>query len=167
MKQRVACIGSRQIANWERDLFFNIGKFIVSGGDYISTGNAKGSDQVFASGGNEINPKNVLIYLPWKNYETYTLNKDNRVLYEPKDEWFDLTAPFHPGWQNLSQGVKRLMARNYGILNRADKCIARLNHEKSNGGGTGQGVRIANSLNIPVLDLNDKSFNEIITFLES
>jgi hypothetical protein len=59
------------------------------------------------------------------------------------------------------------MARNYGIIYKADKVIALLNHSKPGGGGTGQGVRIANFLNIPVLDLNGKSYNDIVAFIES
>jgi len=164
---RIACIGSRQISEEQRVLFVNIGKFIVSGGDFISSGNAEGSDQMFASGGNSIKPENVIIYLPWKTYETYHLNLNNKICYEPKKEWFELTAPFHGGWNNLSQGAKRLMARNYGIIHRADKVIALLNHKKQGGGGTGQGWRIAESLNIPRLDLNNKSFDEVVEFLES
>jgi len=156
--KRIACIGSRTINLDQEELFFQIGRFIVSGGDYISSGNALGSDQAFAKGGNSIKPENVIIYLPWKTYETYHLNPKNKICYEPKKEWFELTAPFHGGWNNLSQGVKRLMARNYGIVHRADKVIVFLNHKKQGGGGTGQGVRIAESLKIPVLDLKQQIF---------
>lgn len=164
---RIAAIGSRKITPEQRELFVNIGKFIVSGGDYISSGNAEGSDEAFATGGSLIDPKRVIIYLPWANYNTYFLHKNNNILTSPKNEWFDLTAPFHPGWNNLTQGVKRLMARNYGIVYKADKVIAFLNHKKPGGGGTGQGWRIAESLNIPRLDLNNKSFDEVAEFLES
>lgn len=164
---RIACIGSRSITEDQKHLFIQIGKFIVSGGGFISSGNAQGSDQAFAFGGNIINPENVIIYLPWNTYEKDHLHPKNKICYEPKKEWFDLTSPFHGGWLKLSQGVKRLMARNYGIVHRADKVIALLNHNKQGGGGTGQGVRIAESLKIPILDLNNKSFDEIVEFLES
>ncbi len=164
---RIACIGSRSVSEEQKDLFINIGKFIVSGGDFISSGNADGSDSFFAMGGNSVKPENVIIYLPWKNYNTYYLNNKNKICYEPKKEWFLETAPHHPNFDKLTQGVKRLMARNYGILHRADKCIALLNHKKPGGGGTGQGWRIAEHLNIPRLDLNNKSFDEVVEFLES
>lgn len=164
---RIAAIGSRKITPEQYDLFYKIGRYLSSQGYFISSGNANGTDQSFADGVNSSNPKNLLLYLPWATYNQDSIHCENKILKEPKIQWFDLTAPFHPGWKNLSQGVKRLMARNYGIIYKADKVIALLNHNKSGGGGTGQGVRIANHLKIPVLDLNGKSYEEIIQFIES
>lgn len=162
---RIACIGSREITDSQRDLFFKVGAWITSNDHYISSGNADGSDSAFAAGGNSVNPRNVIIYLPWATYNKAYLHKDNRILKEPDEDWFDKTAPFHAKWNELTQGVRRLMARNYGIVHRANKVIALLNHSKIGGGGTGQGVRIAQSLKIPVLDLNGKSFEEIINWV--
>lgn len=164
-KIRIACIGSREISKDQTVLFQEIGSWIVSKGWYISSGNADGSDYNFACGGNKINPSNVILYLPWASYNSNYIRPGNRVLTEPKEEWFELTKAFHPGWNNLSQGVKRLMARNYGILHRADKVITLLNHNKSGGGGTGQGWRIAEHLKIPRLDLNNKNLLDVKTFL--
>lgn len=164
-KLRIACIGSRDIDDKQHVLFKKIGAYIVNKGNFISTGAADGSDFAFMCGGDSIEPAHVIVYLPWKSYNDQYLHPRNKVLFEPKSEWYDLTAPFHPAWDKLTAGGKALMARNYGILNKADKCIALLNHNKSGGGGTGQGCRIAKYLNIPVLYLNDKTFEEVICWL--
>lgn len=164
---RIACIGSTGATPEQGELFRQIGRFIVSGGDYITTGNAEGSDFYFADGGNSIKPENVLIYLPWPDYNKQFIHPKNKVLLNPKNEWFELTAPFHPIFNNLKKGAQRMMSRNYGIVHKADKLIALLNHRKQGFGGTGQGWRIAESLDIPRLDLNNKSFDEVVEFLES
>lgn len=164
---RIACIGSTSITPEQSELFKQIGRFIVSGNDYVLTGNAEGSDFSFADGGNEINPENVLIYQPWPEYNKQFLHPKNKILLNPKKQWFLETAPFHPIFDKLKQGAKNMMARNFGIIARADKVIAKLNYKKQGFGGTGQGWRIAESLNIPRLDLNNKTFDEIVEFLNN
>lgn len=164
---RIACIGSRNITDAQKEICFEIGRYIVRNGWCISSGNADGADCYYAKGGNSVNPKNVIIYLPWATYNKEYLVEGNRVLSQPKEEWYDLTAPFHGGWSYLKRGVKSLMARNYGIIYRADKLLAFLNHNKPGFGGTGQAWRIAEGLNIPRLDLNNKTIGEIINWLEN
>ena len=62
------------------------------------------------------------------------------------------------------------MARNYGIVHKADAVLAYLNHNKQGGGGTGHGWRIAEHLRIPRFDVashpNVTSINVFLTGLE-
>lgn len=163
---RIACIGSRDISEETKELMQEIGKFIVSQGWYISSGNCAGSDYAYACGGNLINPAKVILYLPWTKYNNEYLVKRNFILREPKPEWSEIAARHHPAYQYLSQGVKKLMDRNVGIVLRANKLIAYLNHNKKGGGGTGQGFRLAESLNIPRMDISqNQSLAEIKEFL--
>lgn len=162
---RIACIGSREITLEQSELFAQIGEYIVSQGWYLSSGNADGSDSAFAKGANKIKPENVILYLPWQSYNIQHINPKNRILGSPFPEWEDLTKPFHGAWDKLSQGGRKLMARNYGIIHRADKVIALLNHSKPGFGGTGQAWRIAESLKIPKLDLNDQTLKQVVKFL--
>lgn len=162
---RIACIGSRDITPLQEELFEAIGEWIVSEGHYISSGAADGSDASFMIGGNKVAPERVIAYLPWPKYNNQYIHPGNRVLYQPYPQWEELSKPFHGAWDKLSQGARKLMARNWGIVHRADKVIALLNHRKPGGGGTGQGWRIAGHLNIPRLDLNDKSFDEVVDFI--
>lgn len=164
---RVAAIGSREITEKQAELFKKIGAFIVGRGDLISTGNAIGSDCEFARGGNSVNPSHVIIYLPWASYNQEFLHPRNKVLFNPLPEWHELARPFHGGYDKLTQGGQKMMQRNFGILNRADKCLAFLNHNKPGFGGTGFGWKVAEKLKIPRPDLNNKSFEEVVWFLEN
>lgn len=165
-KINIACIGSRETTEEQRILFGKIGAFIVSNGWKVITGNAKGSDQAFAEGGNQINPKLVTLCLPWASYEKQAIVLGNKIVKDPYKDWFEPAALYHPNWANLPNSVRCLMARNYGIVSNSHKVIALLNNKKLGGGGTGHGWRVAEGLGIPRLDLNNKSFEEVIGFLE-
>lgn len=57
---------------------------------------------------------------------------------------------YHPNVKALSQIVFKLMARNYMIIEPANSVYAFPAKDRFGGyGGTGQGIRIANDLNIP------------------
>ena len=150
---RIAVIGSRDIPDNVRELMVTVGTNLVGDGHWLTSGNADGSDAAWAEGGNSVDPTKVIIYLPWATYNSDYLVEGNRVLKAPKPEWFDKAAQFHPNWHNLKQGARRLMARNYGIVHKADAVLAYLNHNKQGGGGTGHGWRIAEHLKIPRFDV--------------
>jgi hypothetical protein len=84
--KKIACIGSRSITEEQKDLFFKIGKYLSDNGFYVSSGNAEGSDQMFAAGVNNSNPRNLILYLPWTTYNASALIDGNRILGSPKPE---------------------------------------------------------------------------------
>lgn len=131
-------------------------------GAILRSGRAPGADQVFERGA-AANDGEAEIYLPWPKFEiheSYYLH----TLSEPKEEAFIIASEFHPGWPYLKHPVKRLMARNaHQILgadldNPVDFVLcwtpgkATTGHEKGTG-GTGQAMRHAHSLGIPIHNL--------------
>ena len=73
---------------------------------------------------------------------------------------------YHPNWDNLSQGAKKLMARNacqvFGIT--GDQPVDFIICWTPNGeitGGTGQALRIAKDFNIPVFNLGSMSLDNL------
>jgi hypothetical protein len=164
-KLRIACIGSRVITDEQRQLFFDVGAYIAKQGWLVSSGNADGADAAFAAGANSVKPESVIVYLPWKKYNPHNLHPQNQVLADPKKEWMDLAAPFHHCWDQLSYGAKKMMARNYGIVYRADKTLALLNYSRPGYGGTGHGWAVSGHLGIPRLDMNDKKWEDVEIFL--
>jgi hypothetical protein len=158
---RVACIGSRKVTAEESELCFEIGKFIVNQGWFISTGNADGADSLYAKGGNSVNPSSVLIYLPWASYNQDFIVKGNRVTHKILPKWTYIAEQNHNAWPYLTDGVRKLMSRNAGIILRANVVIALLNHKKTGYGGTGHGWRISESLGIPHLDISGKSIKDL------
>jgi len=152
--QKIACIGSRDAPVDYLEFMRKIGRYIASQKCNIATGNAKGSDQAFATGGNEIDSQRVWLYLPWPSYEKEAIEWGNRRVLEHPTGCRFLAANHHPAWSNLSQGVRSLMTRNASIILDSKLVIAYLNHSKKGGGGTGHGWRIAEALNIPCIDLS-------------
>jgi len=158
---RVACIGSRQISESEEKAFVTIGSYLAECGHTVVTGNALGSDQAFARGGNNCTPKRVELCLPWKSYEQQAWVAGNmvRVVGEETDskytKYYAIADLHHPAWKHLKSSVRRLMARNAMIVLEANMVIARLNWNKTGGGGTGHGWRIAESLDIKRYDVSN------------
>jgi hypothetical protein len=149
----VACIGSRILDIEEQKLCFRIGQFL-SQGYIIKTGNAKGADQAYARGVNSIDPSKVRLYLPWKDYNIGNVVEGNVIAcLKPKIKWYSVVKDLHLTYDTLSYGAKTLHARNVGIVEDVDFVVAFPN--KTNGGGTVMGIRIALKNNITVYNLRE------------
>lgn len=163
---KIACIGSRDISPEIEKKMEAIGEFIASKGWWLGSGNALGSDAAYARGANRIDPKRVILYLPWSTYNKELIVAGNRLCVETQPEWENLAARHHPRYPLLGQGVKAMMIRNAGIVRNADAVIAYLNRTKIGGGGTGHGWRIAEALGIPHLDVSlPRNMENAIKFL--
>jgi hypothetical protein len=151
---KIACIGSRQISNETFEKLKLIGRHIALKNWKINSGNATGSDYAFASGANEINPNAVRIYLPWPKYNQNHLVPGNELFFDTEPEWIAMARKHHPIYNQLTQGVKKMMDRNAGIVMNSQVVIAYLNHNATGHGGTGHGWRIAGELKLPRIDVS-------------
>lgn len=156
MTKRVACIGTREPATEMKQHLISIGGWLAWQGWTVASGNALGCDQLFAQGANKTNPSKVVLYLPWRTYETNAIHRLNELHLadEAGPELIQLAEQAHPAWKQLSQGVRKLMIRNVQIVH-GSKFVVALPSKKLGGGGTGHGIRVAGILGIPVYDLND------------
>lgn len=115
----------------------------------ICTGGAYGIDNVAMVS----TSANLLeVYLPWDSYNREIIPPHaRRIVYNPTthSDWAASVAKYHPANHFLSRGAIALHARNFGIVAGRDLVIAFPN--ANGGGGTGQGIRIAQGLGIPVL----------------
>ena len=160
MAVKIATIGSREVKPEHESLLKKVGAYIAHCNVCIATGNATGSDQLFAIGANKVNPKKVVLYLPWKTYEASAINKDNHlVLASGIDK--EIAEKCHPAWEKLSDGVKRMMVRNVGIIKNSKLVIAYLNSNKPGGGGTGHSLRVAKELGVPSFNLKEMEFSQV------
>lgn len=75
-------------------------------------------------------------------------------VYDPRPHraWTGSVRTYHPAPERLTRGMFALHARNFGIVANAVAVIAAAK-DSAQGGGTGQGIRIARGLGIPVIDL--------------
>lgn len=165
-------IGSRETPTHILEEMTKIGEWIKSNNMILRSGHADGADWAFEQGAQE----NSVIYLPWKSFNDHLISRANYVVIELEDKYNELTNKFHPYPKGLSRGARLLMNRNScQILGKdldepTDVIIYwALEDKKGNAiGGTGQAIRIAKSLNIPMYNMlhhHYSTFNKIIELL--
>ena len=163
---RIACVGSREtppgILRWMEAA----GASLVRAGHTIVSGNAAGSDQAWARGGNAVDPTKVELCLPWKHFEAQAIHPQNvvRVLDEvPEDDralYYKVTQTYKTG-THQNQSVRKLFARNAMIVlgplrpgsnvhwNRVSRVLA----YGVGSGGTGRCCAIARRFGADVFDV--------------
>ena len=121
-------------------------------GYILRSGGADGSDTAFEIGCDRVNGKKE-IYLPWKNFNC---NKSN-LIFDDDIEAINIAKKYHPAYNGLSQGAKRLIARDsYQVLGKDLKTPSKYIICYTDGtGGTSQALRIAEDIqiNIPIFNL--------------
>ena len=160
MTKYYAGIGSRSVPDNMFQLCFELSKKLAKDGWTCRSGGAKGCDTAFQQGSSKFE-----IYYPSKTYLTDKREK----LSIPIDKWEqaeEIAASHHPAWRNLSEYVKSLHTRNVfqllGLEQQSSSFVVcwtpdgaenRSSTTKKTG-GTGQAIRVADSLGIPVFNLN-------------
>lgn len=151
--KRIAIIGTRQPS---LEMAVLCKKIAVAFRDLncgLVTGNADGIDSIAQRVWNEIHRERVTLVLPWPNFNNQHVYGGNRlVYYKGQPEWAASVTRYHPAPDRLSEAVFKLHARNYGIVEMADAVIA-FPRDGREGGGTGQGIRVARALGKPLFVL--------------
>ena len=149
-------IGSRTAPGWALAVAFRLAGQMVKYGYILRSGGADGMDMAFEDGCYNANGESR-IYLPWKGF-----NKNDSPYYNIDDDAMALAQSLHPNWGMLSQGARKLHARNvYQIVGHdwkyPTRCVICYSNEGT--GGTMQAVRLANQMGIPVIDLCTSSYD--------
>ncbi len=125
----------------------------------LRSGHAPGADQAFERGSLRSE-----IYLPWPRFEG-----SNSPLYHVTDAALALAQQFHSGWEYLSVGSRKLIARDgYQVLGYDLHVPSRFVVCWTEGGrvvgGTGQALRIAQYYKIPVFNLAKVGKYDVLNF---
>lgn len=151
MNKTYAGIGSRETPMFVLELMMNVAYGLALKGYELRSGGADGSDTYFEVGCDKSKGKKS-IFLPWRLF-----NGNNSKLYEVSEEALEMAKKYHPVWDKLSQGAKKLMGRNtYQVLGLdlktpCDFIICWTKNGKKVG-GTAQALRMAEDYNIPVFN---------------
>jgi hypothetical protein len=163
----IAMIGTRQFDFQPEAMqheFLRITRFTGEMGDTCRSGAAIGTDQIalmdcFRYG------SPIDIVLPWATYEREFVQSMQRSATTEKPvsvtvfqrtvhtDWNKSVLTWHPAGRRLTYGAFALHARNYGITQPAHAVCALPSPE---GGGTAQGMRIAQALGIPLFDFRQQ-----------
>lgn len=159
-----AIIGTRDPDAAQAEVAYRLAWAIAwLGRQIIRTGAAYGIDQKAMEG---TGGRGLHVYLPWPSYNRDIIPASaNRVVYTPSihTSWTESVTRFHPAASRLTRGALALHARNFGIIDGVHGVIALPNED--GGGGTGQGIRIAKALNIPVIQGNKGSIFDAPRFI--
>jgi hypothetical protein len=144
-------IGSRETPQEIGDLMTRIAAKLESMGRILRSGGADGADTYFENG---VKTKKE-IYLPWQGFNGRQGIVANKNQFEKAEE---LAKKYHPAWEKLTQGARKLMARNgfqvLGLdLDKPANYVICWTIDGKATGGTGQAIRIAEAYNIPVYNL--------------
>lgn len=149
-------IGSRETPDSILQFMGNIGLTLAKYGWTLRSGHAPGADQAFEAGA-LMGKGKMEIYLPWGGFENAPKN-DSRYLVIENQEAYEVAARFHPAWDRCRQGARKLHTRNVfqvagADLSTATDFVVCWTKDGKREGGTGQALRIAEYLQIPIFDL--------------
>lgn len=153
-----AGIGSRETPPGVKPMIDEVSSFLSKMGFILRSGAAPGADTMFeeaCQGGKEI-------YLPWKGFnksesDLFLDSMDPQLIAKARE----IASKFHPNWKGLSEAAKKLMTRNtFQILgkdlNTPVSFVVCWTRGGTINGGTGQAMRIARDLKIPIFNLYHK-----------
>ena len=160
-------IGSRDTPEKFASLIKEIAKSLAQNHYTLRSGGAGGADSFFEEGAKLAQGK-MEIYLPWSKFngrnekeEGYYFTRDSHYEFYKKAK--EIAAQFHPAWDRLKDGSKMLHTRNVHQVLGLDVetpskfvlCYSEANKGKRGDyvGGTGQALRIATHLRIPIFNL--------------
>lgn len=156
-------IGSRETPAPILDLMATIGYQAAQQGFLLRSGGAPGADTAFEKGADLADGLKE-IYLPWNGFQGRRADeKSTHVIMSQAA--LDLAAQHHPKWSACSDGARKLHARNcFQVLgpqlDRPSDFIICWTQGGLGGGGTGQALRLAKALNIPIYDLGDPAIED-------
>lgn len=168
-----AGIGSRNVPEHVLDNIFRLSVFLSNNGYTLRSGAADGCDTAFEVGCDSVDCAEKEIYLPWRYFKKRTSCRGIIVVDVLKNYKTaqGLAAKYHPAWRNLSIGGKKLHTRNvYQIrgmdLNSPVDFVVCYTSNGGDIGGTGQAIRIAESMGIPIFNLFfDDTYDNVRTLI--
>jgi hypothetical protein len=171
-------IGSRRTPPEICGLMTILGYHLAIDGWILRSGAAPGADTAFEMGAwNATCMEGVVkpeIYLPWAEFEGRKSSKVSRTA--PQKEAYEISAPHHPAWNDLSDGVKSLHARNAHQVLGFDVTDPQLSSfvlcwtpDGKGEGGTGQALRLAKHYGVrEIYDLGkDSDLKRVKDWLQS
>lgn len=169
-----AGIGSRETPPAEIARMKAVGALLQRQGWTLRSGGAHGADSAFERGADRAAKEDGTqarkeIYIPWRGFQNRSDREPGVILASdlPKaKEAMEMARRYHPAWERLSQSAKRLQSRNShqmlgrGLDDRSSVVIC-WTEGGAIKGGTGQALRIARDLGVPVLNLGEARWRDV------
>jgi len=161
-------IGSRQTPPEVQKEIREIAKRLSRAGWTLRSGFAEGADEAFEQGHGKGLKE---IYLPWPKFRDHpsTLVKFDQ---ETMKRAYEIAEKYHPAWEKCNSSARKMHSRNvFQVLGHTfDKPVEYVICWTPDGGpsgGTGQAMRIADALRIPILNIYHEGHLELALDLTS
>lgn len=161
-----AGIGARETPGEILDSMRNAATALAKANVKLRTGGARGADQAFFDGWKKIGQEQLIeVFVPYSGFCGFKVG-EGPVYGPPTQQARLLAKEYHPNWTVLSNIGRDFMARNtYQVLGLDLKtpCDFILCWTKNGKikGGTGQALRMATALKIPIFNLGSMSQDEV------
>lgn len=159
-------IGSRETPQSLIPIIQGLSEKLISLGFVLRSGGADGADSFWENAYDKFGGEKE-IYLPWKNF-----NNNFSSLYEIKDWAKEIAEIYHPNWNRLTEAGKKLHTRNVyqiqGYNNYWDELsefVICYTPDGKDSGGTGQAIRYARKIGIPIFNLYDCTEEAVDCFI--
>lgn len=165
MKRCIAGVGSRETPENICAEMTKIGEWCLKNEIVVRSGHASGADRAFEEGAQE----QCVAFLPWSNFnmppkEDGFITRAVYITYKHHAETEELARKYHPKYDFLSQGAKKMMCRNVWQILDCDlqnsvNAVVCYNEGGFESGGTSQAMRVAKDYNIPIFNMTDPRFS--------
>lgn len=151
-----AGIGARKTPPLILEVMREVGRLMAREGVLLRSGGAEGADSAFETGADG----KAEIFLPWpKKDRPNGIVKDCPV-------HLRMALSFHPKPDALGEAARKLMARNGSQIfgedfTKPSHCVICWTPEGRGEGGTGQALRLARTVGIPVIDLGGPEWSAV------
>lgn len=152
-----AGIGSRETPEPVLTLMSRIAYDLAQRNWCLRSGAAQGADKAFEHGCNAAGGQKE-IYIPWTGFDGRNQREIVLDRLPNVQQAYNLAERMHPAWNRCSQGARKLHTRNiYQVLGRDLESPVKVVICWTKGGlgegGTGQALRLAETLGIEIHDL--------------
>ena len=155
-----AGIGSRETPAHVLEIMATVANELAGRGWTMRSGHAGGADSAFEAGARSANGP-MEIFIPWSGFNGGYHERDSVINAQVLPNWITangIAGQLHPAWNKCSSGAKLLHTRNiYQIagqdLTSPVNCVVCWTTDGKASGGTGQAMRFAEYLEIPIFNL--------------
>lgn len=151
-------IGSRKTPPEIKEKMVEVAEKLAEKGYVLRSGGADGADAAFEEGCDNVSGEKE-IYLPWPGF-----NEHPSQYQRPPLKAFEIASEVHPVWNSLTQGARRLHARNCQQIlgEKVDGPISEFvicwTPDGKDAGGTATALKLARQNNIPIYNMGSGDF---------
>ena len=165
-----AGIGSRETPDGVRRDMTLMASLLAKSGWVLRSGGAEGADLSFQAGVPKASLSMLQVFLPWPGYND--LSGGHTIVLDRvrQQDAMNLVSKYHPAWDRCGQGARKLHARSAAIIRGADlrhpvDAVVCWTPNAVPVGGTATGIRMAESVGIPVFNLARFKMDEVLETL--